>query len=68
MERKHFLEFTLLETNRVFCIDIDSVKLIENANSYTILYFNDRPIFIKELYNEVIDRITKSKTYDTTTL
>ena len=57
MEKKYFLEFTLLENNRVFCIDINSIKLIESANTYTILYFNDKPIFIKELYFEVLDKI-----------
>jgi uncharacterized protein YlzI (FlbEa/FlbD family) len=59
MSKKHFLEFTVLESNTRFCIDVQSIKLIEDCSTYTILYFEGTKIIIKEIYKEVIDKIIK---------
>ncbi len=59
MSKKHFLEFTVLESNRRFCIDVQSIKLIEDCSTHTILYFEGTKIIIKEIYKEVIDKIIK---------
>lgn len=59
MNRKHFLEFTMLEKNKRFCIDVQHIILIEDNSSHTVIYFNDKPIFISELYKEVIEKIMK---------
>lgn len=59
MNKKHFLEFTILETNKRFCIDAQAITLIEDCSTYSVLYFGSKPIFIKEIYKEVINRIIK---------
>jgi uncharacterized protein YlzI (FlbEa/FlbD family) len=59
MNKKHFLEFTMLQTNKRFCIDPQSIDMIEDNSSHTVIYCNYKPIFIAELYKEVIERIVK---------
>ena len=59
MSKKHFLEFTMLEKNKRFCIDVQNITAIEDNSTYTVIYFNDKPIFINELYKEVIEKIMK---------
>lgn len=59
MSKKHFLEFTMLEKNKRFCIDVQHLTAIEDNLSHTVIYFNDKPIFINELYKEVIEKIIK---------
>lgn len=57
--RKHFLEFTMLETNKRFCIDAQAITLIEDCSTHSVLYFGSNLIIIKEIYKEVIDKIIK---------
>lgn len=59
MNKKYLLEFTMLENNKTFCIDVQHITLIEDNLSHTVIYFNDKPIFINELYKEVIEKIMK---------